>query len=382
MSLLLLIKRIEVQNANAVAGFTGGFPSITHFLGFVHNLDRKLQRSDFQRRVGQIDGCAVIAHEHCVHTYGKWSDNFTQNRTPPYLHKHDKKNAPPVIEEGKMNMTVSLVVGIKTDPGNETNAFCGWLHDQCLKQRLAGGTILRIGGVEIYNLNETSNFYLLKHRLLPGFALKDRSEYLEQVQQGNAELESLDAWLDFAALKQGARPECKQITQYLNNSNDSLADEWAQHLSQPYSGSVSESILQCFAGLEDSKQNKKLLKEWQHYLKPDAKTPATWEYLPKPNPGYLVPIMVGYKAITPVYDNDEVDSTRDSDTPVCFVEAAHSIGEWWGVNRFRKPSDITDCLWQYSPREHWYLCRQEKSTIDDDSEADYQDSLSLEDELV
>jgi CRISPR-associated protein Csy2 len=36
MNQYILIERIKVQNANAIAGFTWGFPAITHFLGFVH----------------------------------------------------------------------------------------------------------------------------------------------------------------------------------------------------------------------------------------------------------------------------------------------------------------------------------------------------------
>jgi len=52
------------------------------------------------------------------------------------------------------------------------------------------------------------------------------------------------------------------------------------------------------------KKYKTLLAQWQQYLEPDEKTPADWERLPKPEAkGFLVPIMIGYKAITPVYDN-------------------------------------------------------------------------------
>ena len=47
MNQYILLNRIKVQNANAIAGFTWGFPAITHFLGFSHNLSRKLLNSDF-----------------------------------------------------------------------------------------------------------------------------------------------------------------------------------------------------------------------------------------------------------------------------------------------------------------------------------------------
>ena len=36
MSSLILLRRVRVENANAIAGLTYGFPAITHFLGFSH----------------------------------------------------------------------------------------------------------------------------------------------------------------------------------------------------------------------------------------------------------------------------------------------------------------------------------------------------------
>ncbi len=49
---LLLLDRIEVQNANAAAGMTWGFPALTQFLGFTHALSRWQQaKFEHQRRV-------------------------------------------------------------------------------------------------------------------------------------------------------------------------------------------------------------------------------------------------------------------------------------------------------------------------------------------
>lgn len=42
MSYLLLLPHIRIENANAVSGLTWGFPSMTHFLGYVHALSRKV----------------------------------------------------------------------------------------------------------------------------------------------------------------------------------------------------------------------------------------------------------------------------------------------------------------------------------------------------
>ena len=91
---------------------------------------------------------------------------------------------------------------------------------------------------------------------------------------------------------------------------------------------------------------------------PDANTPAEWKYVPKPKPGYLVPLMTGYKAISEVYQAGGVESTRDNITPARFVEAVHSVGEWKGAHSIKK---LTDVIWRYQHDGQWYLCRQNSS---------------------
>ncbi|MBL4775569.1 MAG: hypothetical protein JKY87_05890, partial [Mariprofundus sp.] len=114
--------------------------------------------------------------------------------------------------------------------------------------------------------------------------------------------------------------------------------------------------------LSDTTANKKILAQWQTYCAPDDKTDADWEYVKKPNSGFLVPIMVGYKAISKVYKNDEVANTRDHETDVCFVEAVHSIGEWQGAHRIRDEQALKQSIWHYDYQEHWYLCKQNDSS--------------------
>lgn len=373
MSQYILLNRIKVQNVNAIAGFTWGFPAITHFLGFTHNLSRKLMQSDKCSGIC-LRGCAVIAHEHRVHTYGDYGDRFTQSRNPPYLPSHDKASAPPVIEEGKMNMTVSLLIEVDGRVGNATwvEQFVAWIEKQSLIQRLAGGTILGIGDVKLVDSREKRDRYTLKGKLLPGFVLMDRSSCLEKhfeaLQKENPQAELLDAWLDFSAFKQQARPKYDQISRCLEKGckQDSvtyanLLQKWQIHLQQvPYKrDSIPDSLKSHFSKL-DAKRYKTLLAQWQNYLEPNKKTPADWERLPKPEAkGFLVPIMIGYKAITPVYDNADIANTRDSETPVCFAEAVHSIGEWKSAHRLRTEADFSESIWRYDEyQEHWYLCKQ------------------------
>ncbi|WP_279147238.1 type I-F CRISPR-associated protein Csy2 [Photobacterium carnosum] len=78
---LFIIKNMHIEGANAIAGFTYGFPAITQFLGFVHALSRKVEP---QHGIS-FDGCAVMCHQHQVHAYrgSDWDDyGFALTRNP------------------------------------------------------------------------------------------------------------------------------------------------------------------------------------------------------------------------------------------------------------------------------------------------------------
>jgi CRISPR-associated protein Csy2 len=373
MSQYLLINCIQVQGANAIAGFTWGFPAITHFLGFTHNLSRKL-RDQVAFSDIQLSGCAVITHKHQVHTYGY--NQFTQNRNPPYLKKHNKCETPPVIEEGKMNMKVSLLIACEGNIGNRKGAFIEWVDVTSKRQRLAGGTILDIDIVDLFTIDDDQNKGSLRtliRRLIPGFILQDRSKFLEEhfhaLQVENSGAELFDAWLDFVALKQQARPVSDRINRYLVRQAElhleegpyrQLLELWQLHLDKPYAQKkIPAQLKSHFASLSKNAANTKLLAQWCNYCEPDEKTDAVWEYVKKPESGFLVPIMTGYKAISQVYENYQVANTRDNETDVCFVEAIHSIGEWQGIHRIKDEKTLGQSLWHYdATKKHWYLCKQ------------------------
>lgn len=389
MSQYILINRIQVQNANAVAGFTWGFPAITHFLGFVHALQRQLAQTNMMSDI-EMQGCAVIAHTHQTHTYKSGSNIlFTQSRNPPYLPSHDKQSTPPVIEEGKMNLTVSLLIELSGSLGNQADMLIAWLNQQCFMHRLAGGTILSIKGIEAIRFNQTETDKIalarLKSQLLPSYVLMDRSGYLDEyfrkAKESEPNSQLLDAWADFIALKQKARPKSDLLHDHLKKFDHpkkeganplSLYDIWQKHLSMSYqNGDIPAEITAHFQQLPVDKQHQKLLVQWQAYSNPTEKTESDWEYVPKPRAGYLIPIMCGYKAITPVFDNQDIAGTRDNHTPVCFVEAVHSIGEWLSVHRVQ---DINTTVWRYHTELNWYLCRQDSKN----QPVDMQDDLPFD----
>ncbi|MDC6120931.1 type I-F CRISPR-associated protein Csy2 [Serratia rubidaea] len=294
MSSLIVLRHVRVENANAIAGLTYGFPAISHFLGFTHALSRKLQHS----RGLTLDNCGVVCHQQHLQAYSSGYDKvFALTRNP--LTKEAKTAA--FNEEGRMHLTVSLVMecsGVIDGGEAGAQALADELQRLSLTQRLAGGTIVDIGRVSVLAYPATpAALRRITRRLLPGFTLLDRSELLyshyQTLRADDPQAEMLDAWLDFAALKQQAE-----------------GDEQSERVE--------------------------------------------WRYLPKPAAGYLVPLQTGYRAISPLYAPGEVKNTRDAATPFRFAEALYGVGEWRSLHRI---SDLPQMLWQYHHEDDCYLCR-------------------------
>ena len=325
MSQYLVLSRIKIQNANTIAGFTWGFPAITSFLGFTHALNRKFSKHYGGTYPSELTGCMVVANkvDNKVYRPKAFADfEFIQSKTPPVLAKH-KSSSPPIIEEGKVNLTVSLVLELDTPLSltlEKISELESYIESLCRSMRIAGGVVLDLAKVKLLSASTEEQDRMLinkvKRLCMPGFVLKDRSDYLQQrveeiTSQSDAELPqpTLNAWLDFSALKSVAQPK---------------------------------------------------LKEGQ--AQPDEQTDATWGYESKAYKGYLVPLMVGYKAISDVYDAGQIENTRDPDTSACFVEAVHSIGEWVSMHRVR---NLDEFIWCYHQQDEWYLCQQVPNEADD-----------------
>lgn len=402
MSQFILLQGIDVTNANAVSGFTWGFPSPTHFLGFVNALRLKLnpklistQESNNQAKSSfsdiDLQGCAIFSHKHQVHIYQPYTDDkktflddyrFSQKRGTRYMEFQfdDKKpkgfkrtTTPSIIEEAKMNMTVSLLINFDGFVSDD-DAFIDFLKNTCYKMRMAGGSIFNIENIELYNIEQENDpaIHKLKRALMPAFALVDKSDdlqaYFEQLQQQDSQYQFYDAWLDCCTIKQQSRPKSDLIGKLI--SKTSIRDEqpellkiWETHLEKPYAQDSVKSELSELDRLFNANDcDDETIKQWQTYINPDEKTEVDWEYQPKPLNGYIVPIMSGYKALSDVIDgrsdnNPKVTGARDNTTPVCFVESVHSVAEWKSVHRLNTLTDIQNILWYYQYTEGWYLCR-------------------------
>ncbi len=303
---LLILRNVKVENANAVAGFVWGFPAISNFLGFTHALSRKVM-SNYGVK---FDGCAVICHDSQVQAYksSSWGDyNLALTRNP--LTKEGDTRS--FNEEGRMHMTISLVIPCsgKFNEDDDLEDVKAYIKQIALSSRLAGGTITAIKKVELEkNLPEDSEGFKIFERsqlrkLLPGYALVQRSdllaEHTQQCIQDDPNANPLDALLDFSAIKYEAEyPE---------------ADD-------------------------------------------DEHTKVKWNYVPKPSGGWLVPISIGYRAISDLYPSAEVENTRDNTTPFRFVESTYTVGQWISPHRAGR---LKQLIWTYhaNPESGWYLCK-------------------------
>ncbi|MUK94503.1 type I-F CRISPR-associated protein Csy2 [Aliivibrio fischeri] len=306
MSRYLLLKDISVQNANAIAGLTYGFPAMTNFLGFAHALSRKLP-SELAITLG---GVAVISHENMVHArqpkeWGDYVFALTRNPLIPDKKKKEEFVPPPFNEEGRMNMTISLLIEVHGLLGGamyQEDQLVNDVENILPKLRIAGGQITQIGSISLTNKEEDKK---VLRRLMPGFVLLDRSEYLtEHVKNKHEQGEQIsvfDAWCDFYKVKY-------QATRVKSEAEDQ--------------GELSNK--------------------------------AKWEFVKKPQMGYLVPIMSGYCAISPLYEAGKIDNVRDTTVPVAFAEAAYGIGEWMSPHRL---TSINDAIWCYEHSESWYVAK-------------------------
>jgi len=314
MKSLLILPRLKVENANAISGLIYGFPAITHFLGYVHALSRELNK-----KLGlKLGGCGIVCHDYQIHAHKspKGGEHFFSLTRNPLTKEGDPA---PFNEEGKIRMEVSLVIecdftsdDFDFDSSDDIKKFTEFVYHLAVVKRLAGGVITSMFPVKFYEIPqiETEAQFLLRRillKMLPGFVLRDRFEILKHYLSQNPNLAPFEAMLDFYTLKSKAIP-------------------------------LSED-------------------------EPIESRKTTWERIPKPCGGWIVPVHCGYKAVSPLYDSGKVACARDSEVPFRFVEPIYGLGEWVGLHRIH---DIETIIWRYQSNKNYYICSTTISNKNED----------------
>jgi CRISPR-associated protein Csy2 len=313
---LLILPHLRVQNANAISGsMTWGFPAMTAFMGLMQALERKLPDA-LDLTFGSV---GVICHDFEPQvTYGRYARSFRLTRNPV----GKDGNPAAIVEEGRVHLDITLVLGVRgsmTDLGKVgRQAVADEVANILAGLRVAGGSVIPApGALERTHTKpllsslpgdaekRAKHFRNLRRRWAPGYALVSRQDLLEQrlreLCKRSPDSSLLDAWLDLSRLH--LYPD---VTQVLDRET----------------GECHEAV------------------EWR------TRRP----------PGWIVPIPVGYGALSPLYPPGRVTKARDSTIPFRFVETLYSIGEWVTPYRLRSPEDM---LWRSiaDPNAGLYLCR-------------------------
>ncbi len=294
----LLLDRIEVQAANALSSpITYGFPAITGFVGAVHALGRKIPTD----QEISLDGVLIASHNCQVqrfrpHPYANY--RFNQSRNPI------KKDGQPasVIEEGKVNLTVSLLVEVKVSDQSfrqlrdNPESFTDDIKQQMLQQRIAGGSVQNIQQVHLFARNDVDD---IKIALLPAFVLMDAGKELlaitRELQQKNPQATAWDALIEVVTLRHVPETDGKKNTNWTTQS---------------------------------------------------VKTGRGW----------LVPIPVGFQGIAEPFAPGQLKNCRNPEYPSCYTECIYSLGKWLFPYRL---GELSSSFWRYdNTHPNLYLMTQ------------------------
>ncbi|MDD2608455.1 MAG: type I-F CRISPR-associated protein Csy2 [Giesbergeria sp.] len=318
---ILVFPHLRVQNANAISSpLTHGFPSITAFTGLMWALERQLAQSNIPLHLHQV---GIICHQHQEQVAPGFVHTFHLTRNP--IDKDGSTAA--IVEEGRIHLDITLVFTVSENTpssavptlvqGSE-EAMQQWADaaGQILSQmRVAGGSLLPGRAAPGRRLRpwlavlpddaaqREQQWRHWRRQWLPGFALVARDdllvERLAELQKQQPQATLLDAWLHASRFNyQPAQPE------------------------------------------PDTSEKK-----------------VTWADPQRgPGSGWIVPIPVGYAALSERHPPGVVANARDARVPVRFVEAVYSLGEWLSPHRL---THLEQLLWQAHTDEAQglYRCR-------------------------
>ena len=336
---LLIVPRLRVQNANGIsAPMTWGFPSMTSFLGLMWALERKVapRLPIIFKEVGVV--CHDFAPQVSMDNY---VNVFHLKRQPPITKKEQEnflKGTPPsIVEECRVHMTISLVFRVGGEALNEgveaLSVTAARIAETLQSMRIAGGSVLPVKyprRPELHILSQDSGerqaqFHELRRALLPGFTLVSRHDLLEshlrELQATNADATLWDAWLNLSCLTWRAEmPETPE------DGHSAPAPAAPDATTPPATPAHPPTGLDAKA-------------EWKHNR----------------TQGWIVPIPVGYGALSPLHPAGAVARARDTTTPFRFVESIYSIGQWIGPHRL---DDVSQMLWyaEYDEENGVYNC--------------------------
>ena len=200
---LLLLPHLKIINANALSSpYTIGFPAMTAWLGAAHALQRRLNDADYTNL--RVHGVGVVCHSIDVQTY-RDERHFEASIIGTGNPLNKKGERPSFVEEPRCHLEVSLVLEYTglglTDKKRFEQVVADTIHQHL---RFAGGDFIGFseaagyGRPTLFQLVQEGDETPLFNRLMPGYALIERRDLMQQAMQ--AGMDSLDALIDYLSV--------------------------------------------------------------------------------------------------------------------------------------------------------------------------------------
>lgn len=308
----LLLRHVKIHNANAFSSpLTIGFPAMTAWLGAMHALERKLRQHEVLSDI-RMKKMAVSCQDFDLQTYKGPGDyvNSVIITSNPLRKKGASFERPPFIEEARVHLNVSLLIEIEGLESSSLSTFTEKTTEALMGMKIAGGDILGFSPIkDPMKLTSTRD---------SGILLVDEEN-------------ERDARRAIRSLMPGY-----------------ILVERRQLLKQKQEEPKQQDTLQAMLDL--------LALHYEYDDELDS-----WYLQPRKEKGWLVPIVTGFKGMTPLR---HVANQRDASTLHRFAEPALTLGEFKMAHRFQ---DINEMMWQYQydADKDLYVCVNESNKGED-----------------
>lgn len=300
--------KVVICDANAISSpLTFGFPAVTGFTGAFHALSRTIM-ADARFADLALGGVLLACYDCTPKTYrtSKYRDyTFNQTRNPL---KKDGSTAS-IVEEGKCNLVMSFAVEVLANnliSEQTSQELTQFLSQAIFRQRIAGGSVMAMAKTDSVRYVGFENIQSLVPLLMPAFVLMDASlefsELITKAQSQNPNTTPLDVLLDVCTLH--------HIPELDTNGNT----KWD-----------TQSI--------------------------------------KTGYGWLVPMPMGYQAISKRFQAGKLVNVRNPEYPSQYVEAVYGLGKW--VYPHHLKDNIETAFWrqQYDETGLYLLHKQHMVSI-------------------
>lgn len=308
----LLLRQVKIHNANAFSSpLTIGFPAMTAWLGAMHALERKLRQHEALSDI-RLTKLAVSCHDFNLQTYKGPGDyvNSVIITANPLRKKGASFERPPFIEEARVHLTVSLLMEVDGLAPSSFSTFSEKTTEALMVMKIAGGDIL--------------DFLPIQD---PMESTSTRNSGLLLVDEENER----DVRRAILSLMPG----------YVLVERHQLLEQKQEELNQ-------QDTLQAMLDLLAL-----------HYEYDDEQD--SWHLQPRKEKGWLVPIVTGFKGLTPL---GHIANQRDGSTLHRFAEPVLTLGEFKMAHRF---DCIDDMMWHYhyDKDKDLYVCVNESNEGED-----------------